>query len=226
MNTEDSQPFNVEILTDKEFAKLMQAEFSAAASRKTGIARNVLKFQMALWAAGLGVFVLHPVERLTDLETEFGLLPYTEQPTDDQSVLRTKNDVSTLKPKPTLLAEFSRVKKRMAESDDRMQTKSMDIVQLTLSTAGIRSVRADVHVNGKLLTARGFDTLSDPLEVMQDALVNEKKWGYALDSQSTTLICIKPAMAPASPSRLSRDEMKQRADTFHGRCYFHEPEAK
>lgn len=223
MNTEEIQEFDTKILSDDEFARLMMVEFTATVRKKTTIARHVTKFQMALWAAGLGVFVVHPSERLPDIDTEFMISPYLETPTPDQSVVRAKNEGSS---KPYLYVEFTQVEKRLSAPDDDSQASSTDVVHVTLTASGIRSVRADVHVNGKLLTARAFDTLKDPLEQKQDALFKERKWGYALSKKDSTLICIKPSMAPASPHRLTRDEMKQRADTFQGRCYFHEPEAQ
>lgn len=220
MKTEEKQNFKSELLTDTEFAQLMMVEFSNQSKKRLLWSRSTINLQALLWAAGLGVFLIYQPDQTVPLDTEFSLDTFISETEFNRPNFRGKNENSADNQKPMLSADFSIQKRHSDKENDDDEDISPDIVQLMISSIGIRSVRVDVHLDGKLKVVRAFDSLLDPLEQKQDALFRERKWGFALSPNTPTLICLKPSKAPASPPVLSLSEMRQRAETFPDRCFF------
>lgn len=204
------------LLTDSEFAKLMMAEYSAELRKNPFISRSLFRTQIALWAAGLGAFVIYQPHQPLALSDEFSLTNGATLSIIEEPQGRTKSGGASLKPLPELTVDFE----LLENSGTPSEGTGAAISALGIRARHLRRLRIEIHENGILKKIRELDSLSLPTEQRQSALVSGDTWGFKFEEATRTLVCVKPSDAPRPPERLSVDEMKQRAALFPSQCFF------
>ncbi|NBW83572.1 hypothetical protein EBR21_17640 [bacterium] len=217
--TREQLPASFRILNDDEFARLMIAEYSDEQRRHGFVSKGKMQFQTALLAASFLVFILAPGSGNLSLEDEFSV-PAQIPDAASAPVLpvgRNKSGGASVLPLPKIEAEFSRVE---ADDSTNSQQERKDVVSLRIKTQNIRSLRVEIHENGKLKLIRLLDLLTPPLEQFHTPTVSGNEWSFVLEDKTPTLICVKAAEGPKPPDRLSDSEMKTRSERFNNQCSF------
>lgn len=223
MTLSSKERFPRRILDDSEFSFLMMDEFDATQASRRILPRTLFRAQFAALSAGFVFFLFQAPPQTAGLAEEFSTHTAFSETQPAMPAGRSKSGGASVlalpASAPALNVEFLNGTESVGGSA-REQSPSGKTIFLDIQTGGIRQLRAEVHVNGRLSSVRQFDLLVEPLEESQSATVDGKVWGYVVPSDSNILICLKPVGAPMSPVRLSTDEMVQRAQQYPERCFF------
>ncbi|MEY2987708.1 MAG: hypothetical protein RJB13_1229 [Pseudomonadota bacterium] len=210
------------LLNDQEFATLMMAEYDAR-SKATAISfnRSFRHLGTTAIAAGLSFALVIPNHNAIDLRTEFNSSSVSELDLVNLG-LRSKSGGSAVTSLPIVEAEFT-LSESFTDTDTQQDSVALEKeLSIQVKSTTQERLRIEVYRGGVLREKRILDPLVLPVEQYQELKVGGRTMAVALPQDKSLLVCLKVESAPQAPYVLNRDSMRERAQQYSSRCFFHE----